>query len=181
MELEEEKIASESIYEGKIINVYKDLVKLPNQNTSVREYVRHKGAVCIVAVDECGFVVLERQFRYPYRKVITEIPAGKLDRGEDPEDASKRELLEETGLSAKTWRYLGEYYPTAAYSDEIIYMYAAFDLSFSKPHLDDDEFLTVQKMHIRELTEKILNSEIPDGKTQTAVLKVWNLYYAKDK
>ena len=180
MNLKEEKLSSETIYEGKIIKVYKDTVRLPNGKTAERELMRHRGAVCVVAVDENGFVVIEKQFRYPYGKTITEIPAGKLDDSEAPDDAAKRELLEETGITAKNWYYLGEYYPSPSYTDEVIHMYAAFDLSYGSPNTDEDEFLTTEKILIGELVQKILSGEIPDGKTQAAVLNVWNTFY-KDK
>ncbi len=180
MDLKEEKISSETIYEGRIIKVYKDEVRLPDGATAKRELMRHRGAVCVVAVDENGFVTIEKQFRYPYGRVITEIPAGKLDENEKPDVAAKRELMEETGIEAKIWHYLGEYYPSPAYTDEVIHMYAAFDLSFGKPNTDEDEFLTTEKIQIDELVKKILKGEIPDGKTQTAVVKAWNIFY-RDK
>ncbi len=177
MILEEKKIDSEEIFDGVIIKVFKDTVTLPNGKTAIREVMRHPGAVCVVAVDDEDNVVVEKQFRYPFRKVMTEIPAGKMDAGESPLAAAKRELSEETGIEAERWHYLGEYYPSVAISDEVIHMFAAFDLTICDAHTDEGEFLMVEKLPLSELTDMILRGEITDGKTQTAVLKVVSLFY----
>ena len=122
--LREEKISSENIFDGFILHVRKDTVRLPNGNTSTREHIMHVGAVCVVPVTEDGRVYMERQFRYPLDMVISEIPAGKLDSlSEDRLEAAKRELLEETGLTAERWTDMGDYYPSAAYTNERLTMY----------------------------------------------------------
>ena len=124
--LRETQIETEEIFSGVILNVKRDQVRLPNGHESVRELIRHVGAVCVVPVTDDGRVAVERQYRYPIDQVITEIPAGKLDSpDEDRLEAAKRELREETGITADSWTDMGLYYPAAAYSDEKITMYLA--------------------------------------------------------
>ncbi len=170
--LREIRIDSEEIFNGLIMDVKRDRVRLPNGNQSVRELLRHVGAVCVVPVTDDGCVVVERQYRYPIDQVITEIPAGKLDSpDEDRLSAAQRELREETGFTADRWTDMGLYYPAAAYSDEKITMYLAQGLHKGEQHLDEGEFLNVQTVQIAELVEDILSGKITDGKTQAAVLK----------
>ncbi|HBI52476.1 MAG TPA: ADP-ribose pyrophosphatase [Ruminococcaceae bacterium] len=175
-ELAEKTLSSEMIYDGKLLKVYKDQVRLPNGHESAREYIRHNGAVCIVPLTDDGKVIAERQFRYPFHSVITELPAGKLDTPEeDPAAAAARELLEETGITADTWIPIGALIPTCAYSTEVIHMYIARNLHFGERKLDEDEFLNVERIPLEEFVTRILNGEIRDSKTQTAVLKTWAL------
>ncbi len=170
--LRETQIESKEIFSGVILNVKRDQVRLPNGHESVRELIRHVGAVCVVPVTDDGRVAVERQYRYPIDQVITEIPAGKLDSPEEDRlEAAKRELREETGITADSWTDMGLYYPAAAYSDEKITMYLARGLHLGKQHLDEDEFLNVSFVPIRELVKDILSGKITDGKTQAAVLK----------
>ena len=174
--LRETMIESEEIFFGLIMDVKRDKVLLPNGRQSVRELLRHLGAVCIVPVTEDGCVVVERQYRYPIDQVITEIPAGKLDSTEEDRlSAAQRELREETGFTADSWIDMGLYYPAAAYSDEKITMYLAQGLHKGEQHLDEGEFLNVQTVPIEELVEDILSGKITDGKTQAAVLKAYML------
>ncbi|MBR0162017.1 MAG: NUDIX hydrolase [Oscillospiraceae bacterium] len=174
--LREVQTGSENIFDGIILNVKRDRVRLPNGHESVREVVRHIGAVCVIPVTDDGRVVVERQYRYPIDQVITEIPAGKLDsREEDRLDAAKRELAEETGITADSWINMGLYYPAAAYSDEKITMYLAQGLHLGKQHLDEDEFLNVSFVPLEQLVEEVLSGEITDGKTQVAILKAARL------
>ena len=172
MNLEEKRVETKNLYSGRIIKLFNDIVELPNKKTAQREYVRHPGGVCVVPVTKDGFVYLVRQFRYPYGKEVLEIPAGKRDAGEQPFECGKRELKEELGLAAENYLFLGEFYPTPGYTDEVIYMYAAWGLAEGESAPDEDEFVEKQKIHISELCEKILSGEIVDGKTQAAVLKV---------
>lgn len=168
----EKQKASEEIYDGVILHVYKDTVELPDGNSSTRELVRHVGAAAVVAVTDDGKVIVEKQFRYPFNEVLTEIPAGKLDsKEEDPLDAAKRELLEETGITADDWTDLGIFYPTVAYTDEKIWLYLARNLHYGEQKLDEHEFLNVEKVPLEELVEAIMADKIRDGKTQVAILK----------
>lgn len=171
--LTEKTVSSTLVFDGHLLKVFSDIISLPNGRSTGREYIKHIGAVCIVALTDDNKVIVERQFRYPMHEVTLEIPAGKLNsKGEDPLEAAKRELREETGATAKEMIYLGSYYPTPAYSDEIIYMYLAKGLEFGKQSLDEDEFLTTELLPITELADRIIAGKIPDGKTQAAVLAV---------
>ncbi len=171
-ELGEVQTGSEDIFDGYILHVKRDRVSLPNGNVAVRELIRHIGAVCVVPVTEDHKVIMERQFRYPIDRVITEIPAGKLDdKDEDRLTAAKRELREETGYEAEEWVDLGLYYPAPAYSDEKITMYLARGLHKGERDLDEDEFLNISEIPIDELVADILSGRITDGKTQVAILK----------
>lgn len=174
--LEEKQLRSTELYKGKILDLYRDDVRLPNGEAAVREYIKHIGAVCVVALTDDMRVICERQFRYPFGEVLREIPAGKLDsRSEKPESAALRELKEETGVTAGRLRFIGKFYPTCAYSDEVIYMFLAQELSFGERALDDDEFLDVEAVPIENLVQDILDGKIKDGKTQAAVLKAYVL------
>ncbi len=173
-DLREIQIESEKIYEGKILDFYRDTVRLPNGHSATRELVRHNGAVAIVPLLDDGRVIVEKQFRYPHDEVIVEIPAGKLDGPDEiPEEAARRELREETGIEAKELIPLGPFYPTAAYSTETIWMYLAKGLTFGEQKLDDDEFLNVETMPLEDLVKDVLAGRVPDGKTQAAILRVW--------
>jgi len=171
--LAERQRSSREIYNGKILHVFEDAVELPNGRPATREYLRHIGAVCVLPLLPDGRVLVERQYRYPVGQVLTEIPAGKLDApDEDPEAAARRELREETGAVAGELVSLGLFYPACAYSDEAIHMYLARKLTFGERALDEDEFLNVERVPLRELAEDVLAGRIPDAKTQLAILKV---------
>lgn len=171
MDLIEKKISSEKIFDGRILHVRRDTVRLPNGEEASREVVDHPGGVCILALDDQNRALLVSQFRYPYEKVLREIPAGKLEYGEDPREAAIRELEEETGAVAGDFRSLGELYPSPGYCGEIIRMYLARDLTFGETHLDEDEFLDLERIPFDQLTEQVLSGEIKDAKTIAAVLK----------
>lgn len=170
MHLQEKTVGTQPIYDGKIIKVQKDKAELENGAVVDRELVIHPGGVCIVPVDKDGNVYLVRQFRYPFQEVLTEIPAGKLEFGENHRDAGLRELKEETGAECESFEYLGVMYPSVAYLTEKIHMYLATGLKFDKQSLDEDEFLDVEKVPLADAVKMVVNGEIKDGKTQTALL-----------
>ena len=181
--LNETLVTSEEIFDGRVVHLYKDTVELPNGKHTTREVVRHAGAVAIVPItfgsdalgQYCNKVITVRQFRYPLNRVITEIPAGKIDVGEKPLEAAKRELKEETGYTATEWYYLGAYHPTPAYTDECIHMYLAKGLECGEQNLGDGEFLNVTEVDLDDLALDVINNKITDGKTQTAILKTFLL------
>ena len=174
--LKEERLSSENVYSGVLLQVFRDAIRLPDGKTATREVVRHIGAVCVVALTDDNEVIIERQFRYPFGRILTEIPAGKLDSSsEDPLDAAKRELKEETGYTADSWEYLGVYYPTVAYTDEIIHIYLARGLHSGAQKLDEDEFLQYEKVPLSALLADIAANRIEDGKTQLGLLKAARL------
>ena len=170
--LREKQLTTEDIFDGVVLHVVRDTVALPNGNTSVREVIRHIGAVCVIPVTEDNRVVVERQYRYPLDRVILEIPAGKLDApDEDRLSAIQRELREETGYSADEWLEIGDFHPAPAYSDEYITMYLARGLRKGQQHLDEDEFLDVCTVPLKDLVEDVMAGKISDAKTQVCILK----------
>ena len=170
--LKERQTGSKLVFDGQILHLYHDDVALPNGQPAKREVIRHVGAVCVIPLTDDGRVVMERQYRYPVDRVILEIPAGKLDsKDEIPDEAIRRELEEETGYQAAEWINLGLFYPACAYSDEAIWMYLAKGLTKGDRHLDEDEFLDVELIPLKELVRQVMAGEIPDAKTQIAVLK----------
>jgi ADP-ribose pyrophosphatase len=170
--LQEVQTASEDIFDGIILHVKRDTVRLPNGNAAVREVIRHIGAVCVIPVTEDRNVVVERQYRYPVDRVILEIPAGKLDApDEDRLSAIQRELREETGYTADRWTDLGDFHPAPAYSDEYITMYLARELHKGPRALDEDEFLDVYTVPLAELVQDVMDGKISDAKTQVCILK----------
>ena len=172
MKLFEKTLTSETKFEGRIIKVLRDTVELENGKTSAREVVCHNGGVCVAALTEQNEVLLVRQFRYPYKEVLLELPAGKLEKGEDPFEAAKRELEEECGLTAEHYTSLGEFYPTVGYDTEVIYTWVATGLKETHMHLDADEFLTPDRVPLQKAYEMVMSGEIKDGKTIAGVLKL---------
>lgn len=171
MELTEKTLSSEKIFDGRILHIRRDTVLLPNGHQSTREVVDHPGGVGILALDDQNRVLIVSQFRYPYKEILREIPAGKLEYGEDPAEAAVRELREETGARAGSFQFLGELYPSPGYCGEIIRMYLARELSFGDTDPDDDEFLGLERVPFSQLVEQVLSGEIKDAKTIAAVLK----------
>ena len=172
MNLEEKTISSECFYTGQVFKLRKDKTLLPDGKTANRDIIMHNGGVCVVPITDDKQILTVKQYRCPYGEIIEEIPAGKREsKDEDPLECGKRELLEETGTTAEHFLFLGELYPTPGYCDEIIYMYAAWGLSFGEMQPDEDEFLAVQKTPLDILVDKVLKGEIKDSKTQAALLK----------
>ena len=172
MDLTEKQINFDYKFKGKIVNLRVDDALLPNGTTAKREIVEHNGGVCVAPLDKDYNLYFVKQFRYPYMEVVTELPAGKLEKGEDPFEAGKRELKEETGATAGNYVDLGKLYPTPGYCGEIIHMYLATELEFGEQNPDEDEFLEVYKIPLSKAVEMVMNGEIRDSKTQTMVLKI---------
>ncbi len=162
-------VSSETIASGGMLNVKRDQVRLPNGNTSQREYVTHPGAVVVVPILANGNVILERQFRYPLHQVFIELPAGKIDAGEDVLITGQRELLEETGYTASEWAKLGHQHPCIGYSNEVIHMYLAQNLTAGAHQRDEDESLEVFEASFEQCLAMIQDGEITDGKTIVAL------------
>jgi ADP-ribose pyrophosphatase len=173
----EKQLNSRLVYGGKMLEVREDEVKLPSGADSTREYVVHPGASVIVPMFEDGTVLVERQYRYPVREHMLELPAGKIDQKEDPERAARRELLEETGYEAGRWDFIGTLMPCIGYSDELIHAYLARNLTYSKQNLDDEEFLETSKVSMNVLLQQSLNAQIQDAKTIIALL--WTEQFLK--
>lgn len=174
--LEEKLISRREIYNGKVLDLVCDTVRLPDGSEAVREVCLHVGAVCVIPILPDGRVIMERQYRYAHGRVFYEIPAGKLDSpDEDPLAAAKRELREETGAVAGKITYLGELDTSPAIFSEKIYMYMAEDITFGERELDDDEFLEVETAHIDDLYRMVMDGVIRDAKTQIAVMKAYHL------
>ena len=163
--LSEVQLTSEVLFKGRFLQGRRDTVRLPDGATGVREYIVHPGAVVVVALHDDGQVVVERQFRYPVGEVITEFPAGKLDPGEAPLLCGKRELLEETGYTARQWAYAGRMHLAIGYSDEIIHIYFARGLVAGERDLDEGEFLDVDRMSVADVMDAIRHGRITDAKT----------------
>ncbi len=173
MHLSEECISSEEIFNGNVIHVRVDKVKLENGSESFREVVHHNGGVCVLPLTDENEVIFVKQFRYPYMEAVLEIPAGKLEKGENHYDAGKRELLEETGCTCGNYQYLGQLYPSPGYVDEVIHLYLADKLEYQKQQLDDDEFLDIIKIPFEKAVDMVMSGEIKDSKTQVCILKAY--------
>ncbi len=174
MKLEEKKISSKEIFDGKVINVTVDAVELPNGAEGVREIVHHRGAVCVLPLTDDGDVICVRQFRYAHGEVLLEIPAGKLEEGEhDHRAAALRELSEETGAECSELIYLGKLYPSPAIFTEVIHMYLSRGLTFGETHPDDDEFLEIERIPLEKLKDMVMRGEIYDAKTQVCVMRAY--------
>ena len=167
----ETTLSSEEIFNGRVIRVTYDKVLLEIGNTSTREVVHHHGGACILPVDENQNITLVRQYRYALGEEMWELPAGKLEKDENPFEAAKRELAEECGLTADHFVDLGVVYPTVGYDSEKISLWAATGLHNVSQHLDEDEFLDVVKMPLDEALRLVLDGTIKDSKTQIGILK----------
>ena len=174
----EKRIDGEQKYKGVIVNVVLDRAELCDGSVVKREVVQHPGGAAILPIDDDGYCYCVRQFRYPFQKELLEVPAGKLEYGEDPRECAVRELSEETGFTADEITYLGEDYTSPGFSTETLHIYLARGLHHGKSHLDAGEFLSVEKHHVDELAELVMSGDIADGKTVIAVLKAKRLLEA---
>lgn len=171
LHLVETELESAQAYRGRLLDVRVDRVCQPDGRETTREYIRHQGAVVIIPVLDSGELILERQFRYPLRRVFLEFPAGKIDEGEEVLMAGKRELFEETGYTASDWRHLGMLHPCIGYSDERIEVFIARGLqqTAAGQHLDEGEFVELLTLSLDAALQAVRCGEITDGKTIAAL------------
>lgn len=168
-ELIESTLKTEQVLDGVLLKVHRDQVRLPNGGESVREWIEHPGAAVIIALLDNGKLLFERQFRYPVRQICLELPAGKIDAGEPALDTARRELREETGYKAKTWRHLGTMHPCIGYSNEKIEIFLAHGLIYVGSDLDEGEHLEVIELSLADAVLAVRDGEITDAKTITAL------------
>lgn len=171
MELYEKTVSSDTKFSGVIVDLRVDQIELPNGKAATREVVSHPGGVAVVPYHDDGTVTVVRQFRYPFGRVVTELPAGKLERGEDHRPAGLRELEEETGMTADSFTYMGALLASPGFSDEVLHMYLATGLHQGPCHPDPDEFLELDRVPFAALLEQIMSGELQDAKTVAALLK----------
>lgn len=174
-------VSGETVFDGKLLHVHRDVVALPDGKTANREYIRHQGAAAVVPLTAEGDVIAVRQYRYPLGRVTLEIPAGKRDPGEDPAVTAARELSEETGCEPGELIELGTLCPSVAYTDEVIWMYLAEGLHFGESHVDDDEFVDVVRIPLDDFVAMVMDGTIADSKTQAAILKTKFLLENREK
>lgn len=167
--LTEKFLDSKVVYDGNLLTVYCDKVELPNGKEAGREFIRHPGAVAVVPVTQEGNIVLVRQYRYPVGRTMLEVPAGKLDKGEHPDECARRELEEETGYVAHTIKRLSSIYTTPGFTDEVIHLYIAESLTLAKQRPDEDEFLDVEVYTKEQIRIMINDGTINDAKSMLAL------------
>ena len=170
--LREKKLTSKKVFDGKLLHVYSDEAELPDHTTSTREWIKHPGASAVVPVFEDGSIMLLQQFRYPPKKTFIEVPAGKIDPGEDQKTTAERELFEESGIKCNHLEEAGAFYPAIGYADEIIYVYVAWGLTEEAQSADDDEFLLKYRVSFSKALDMIKTGEITDGKTICSLVQV---------
>lgn len=176
----EHTVEQHEVFRGRIFTAYNDEVRLPGGKHSTREYVSHHGGVCCAALNERNELAFVRQYRYAYRQVVAELPAGKLEPGEKPEDAIRREMLEEVGAECTGWRDMGKLYPTPGYCNEVIHLYACRIQSIGEQQPDEDECLEVEFIPLDRAVDMVMEGILPDSKTQTLVLKLAELMRRKN-
>ena len=175
MDMTEKKVSSKLIYDGKILRLHVDTVELPNGKQALREVADHPGGVAIVAIDKDDNILTVKQYRYVFSRVVEEIPAGKLERGEDPHDAALRELKEETGATPERFTELGPIIVSPGAYGEVLHLYLAEGLDMGATSPDEDEFLDLVKTPFDQMVQRVLSGELTDAKTVVGVLKVYAL------
>ena len=168
-DLSERRLSSRLVFDGKLLKVRSDTVRLPDGRASEREWIEHPGAVAVLAVTDAGELVMERQFRYPLGRDMIEVPAGKIDPGEDPLATAKRELAEETGYSAAEWSHVATIHLAIGYSNEHIEIYLARGLTQQKAELDHEEFLEVFTLPLATALAWVREGRITDSKTVSSL------------
>lgn len=171
--LVEKKRNSKEVFKGKLLHVFYDEVELPDGAVSSREWIKHPGACAVVPVFENGDIMMIRQFRYPMGQIFWEVPAGKIDEGESQDETAQRELREEAGVVANDFAYVGHFYPGIGYSDEVIHIYTAWNLDMVSQKVDEDEFVTKERIPFKKAVHMVQTGEINDGKTIICLLRAW--------
>ena len=172
--MKETTLKSDVVFKGKILKVKVDRVRLSNGKESTREVVEHPGAVVVIPIVE-GKVIMVEQYRYPIGRILLELPAGKLDPGETPEECARRELEEETGYKAKKMTYLGKIYTSPGFSSEIIHIFLAEDMEKGENRTNEDELLNIVEKNFEDVVKECLSGKIEDAKTIVAILKLWGM------
>ncbi|NBC26392.1 MAG: NUDIX domain-containing protein [Bacteroidetes bacterium] len=178
-QLSEKKLSSRQVYDGPLLKVFVDDVRLPDGSTSSRDWINHPGASSVVPVFEDGTIMLLKQYRYPPKKIFIEVPAGKLDEGETPRATAKRELLEETGIRCSSISGAGSFYPAIGYADEEIFVFVAWGLTEEAKNVDTDEFVLNFRVSFSQALRMIESGEISDAKTICSIVKA-RLWWEKN-
>ncbi|MEX2363929.1 MAG: NUDIX hydrolase [Balneolaceae bacterium] len=166
-------MSSKEVFNGKLLHVFCDEVRLPDGSSATREWIKHPGACAVVPVFDNGDLMMLRQFRYPMAQIFWEVPAGKIDQGEPLDKTALRELQEEAGVATKDFAYVGHFYPGIGYSDEVIHIYTAWNLEQVIQNMDADEFVTRERLPFKKAVEMVHAGEINDGKTVVCLLRAW--------
>lgn len=171
--LVEQTISSTPVFNGKLLHVFLDEVRLPDKTIATREWIKHPGASAVVPVFENGDIMMVRQFRYPVSQIFYEVPAGKIDPQEKAGSTASRELKEEAGLTCQNFTYIGHFYPSIGYTNEIIHLYVAWDITHQQQQVDEDEFIIKKRIPFSEAVGMVHNGEISDGKSIVTLLRAW--------
>ncbi len=174
-DMTERTVTQNEVFRGRIFTAYNDEIELPGGGRSRREYVAHRGGVCCAALNSRNELAFVTQYRYAYGRTVTELPAGKLEAGEQPEEAIRREIKEEVGAECSDWRDMGKLYPSPGYTNEVIHLYACRIDSIGQQNPDEDECLDVEFIHIDKAVEMVMAGLLPDSKTQVLILKLAEL------
>ena len=172
--LVEKMLSSKEVFRGKLLHVFYDEAELPQGGMGTREWIKHPGACAVVPVFENGDIMLIKQFRYSMAQIFYEVPAGKIDPGENQDTTALRELEEEAGLQTEDFEYIGHFFPAIGYSDEVIHIYAAWNLNVVEQNTDADEFVLRTRIPFEQAIQMVHSGEINDGKTVICLLRAWH-------